>query len=145
MVDGGSRSCLSQWPAAPPWGHQEGKGAQSLPFPDQSFELVVTWTVLQHIWPERIDRATAELMRMLSSDATVLLCEATRHPNGTCGHTWDRTVSDYEQLLSPLRLVRHGLIVESASGPSTDGGKYALRALAGGNGEAVWWQSSRSR
>lgn len=85
-------------------------GAQSLPFPDDYFDLAVTWTVLQHIRPTQIDTAAAEIRRVLAAGATLLICEETRDPAGSGGHTWHRSVASYEQILSPLRLVNHGLI-----------------------------------
>jgi len=85
-------------------------GALSLPFPDDYFDLAVTWTVLQHIRPAQIDTAAADIRRVLAPGATLLICEETRDPAGSGGHTWHRSVASYEQILSPLRLVRHGLI-----------------------------------
>ena len=94
--------------------------AESLPFLDATFDLLVTWTVLQHVRPERIDRACSELVRVLASGATVLLCEETARPHDSGGHTWHRTVQDYERLLSPLTLVTHGTIVEIESIPGME-------------------------
>ncbi len=85
-------------------------GALSLPFPDNYFDLAVTWTVLQHIRPTMIDKAAAEIRRVLAPGVIVLICEETRDPASTGGHTWHRSVASYEQILAPLRLERHGLI-----------------------------------
>ena len=95
-------------------------GADALPFPDEAFGLVVTWTVLQHIRPERIDAACAELRRVLASRGTVMLCEETRNPDDSGGHTWHRRVDDYERLLAPLQLFGHGLIDEIAALPGME-------------------------
>ena len=94
--------------------------ADSLPFDEESFGLVVTWTVLQHIRPGRIELACAEMRRVLAPGATVLICEETRSPDDTGGHTWHRTVNAYERLMAPLDLVRHGLIEEIAAIPGME-------------------------
>ena len=93
---------------------------ESIPFKDATFDLLVTWTVLQHIRPERIDRACSEVVRVLAPGATVLLCEETARPNESRGHAWHRTVYDYERLFSPLTLVTHGTIVEIDSIPGLE-------------------------
>lgn len=86
--------------------------AEALPFPDHQFDLVTTWTVIQHVRPEKIHRVCAELIRMLAPGGTLLLCEETRHPEATGGHTWHRRVDEYEKLLQPLTLERHSYIDE---------------------------------
>ena len=95
-------------------------GTEALPFPDETFELVVTWTVLQHIRPERIADSCAEIRRVLSPGATVLLCEETKDPDESSGHTWHRRVEEYERLFAPLQLVDHGLIEEISAVPGID-------------------------
>lgn len=77
----------------------------------------MTWTVLQHIRPAQIDTAAAEILRVLAPGATLLICEETRDPAGSGGHTWHRSVASYEQMLSPLRLARHGSIDAIAAIP----------------------------
>lgn len=79
--------------------------ATELPFPDSQFDLVTTWTVLQHIPPDRIGAACGELRRVLAPGGTLLLCEETRladQPLSRRPHTWHRRSEDYEQLLAPL-------------------------------------------
>jgi len=94
--------------------------AESIPFPDSTFDLLVTWTVLQHIRPERIGYACSEIIRVLTPGATVLLYEETARPHDSGGHAWHRTVHDYERLLSPLTLETHGGIVEIDSIPGLE-------------------------
>lgn len=97
-------------------------GALGLPFPDAHFDLVVTWTVLQHIPPEQIGMAAAEIRRVLAPGAVLLMCEETRKPAGNASRTptWHRIVAEYEHLLAPLRLLRHGPIDESATLPGME-------------------------
>jgi SAM-dependent methyltransferase len=79
--------------------------ATELPFLDAQFDLVTTWTVLQHIPPDRIEVACNELRRVLAPGGTLLLCEETRsagQPVGRRPHTWHRHPDDYQRLLAPL-------------------------------------------
>ncbi|PZS24684.1 MAG: hypothetical protein DLM58_24100 [Pseudonocardiales bacterium] len=86
--------------------------ADALALQDQSVGLIVTWTVLQHIRPERIERACAEILRVLAPKGVLLVCEETCLPDESIGHTWHRRVSEYEELLAPLTLAHHGPIDE---------------------------------
>jgi len=86
--------------------------ADEAPVPSASIGLLVSWTVLQHIRPERIVTTCTELLRVLEPSAVVLLCEETALPEATGHHTWHRTIEDYESLLAPLTLIRHSPIVE---------------------------------
>jgi SAM-dependent methyltransferase len=86
--------------------------AGSLPFADGYFDVVSTWTVIQHVRPEAIASVCAELRRVLAPDGTLLLCEETRWPDKSGGHSWHRRPSEYAALLSPLSLQRHSYISE---------------------------------
>ncbi len=83
-----------------------------LPFPNNTFDLVCTWTVLQHLRPHLIAAAVREIRRVLRPEATLLLCEATRFPDDTSDGIWDRKRSFYEQAFAPRRLVRASSIAE---------------------------------
>jgi SAM-dependent methyltransferase len=61
-----------------------------LPFDDDAFDLVVTWTVVQHVRPELIDDVLADIMRVLAPGGRLLLCEETRDPGGSDRHCWHR-------------------------------------------------------
>lgn len=86
--------------------------ADALPMEDASVQLIVTWTVLQHVPPDRIDRACREVIRVLAPGGTLLLCEETAHPDGRGKHTWHRPVAVYESMLAPLKLQRRRVISE---------------------------------
>lgn len=82
--------------------------ANELPFPDSQFDLVTTWTVLQHIPPDRIGVACAELRRVLAPSGTLLLCEETRladQPLIRRPHTWHRNSEDYQKMFAPLEQI----------------------------------------
>jgi ubiquinone/menaquinone biosynthesis C-methylase UbiE len=106
--------------------------ADAVPVPTGSIGLLVSWTVLQHIRPERIEATCAELLRILAPSATVLLCEEIAWPEASGGHTWHRTVEDYERLLAPLKLIRHSAIIEleAVPGMETPGEVMTFRAPA---------------
>lgn len=77
--------------------------AQNLPFEDDSFDLLVSWGVLQHVPPADIDRVTREIRRVSTADATVVLCEMTSGEPGRA--SWPRSRTVYERLLAPLEFV----------------------------------------
>jgi ubiquinone/menaquinone biosynthesis C-methylase UbiE len=80
--------------------------ATDLPFPDGQFDLVTTWTVLQHLPPDRIGVACKELCRVLGPAGTLLLCEETRladQPGGPRPHTWHRHPEDYQDMFASLK------------------------------------------
>jgi SAM-dependent methyltransferase len=79
--------------------------ATELPFPDSQFDLVTTWTVLQHVPPDHIRAACDELRRVLAPGGMLLVCEATRfagQPLPRQPLMWYRHSEDYEQLFAPL-------------------------------------------
>ncbi|WP_436345751.1 class I SAM-dependent methyltransferase [Natronorubrum sp. FCH18a] len=77
--------------------------AESLPVPDDAFDLVVTWTVLQHVPPERIGEAVSELRRVLAPGGLVVCCERVRPPADD--HIWPRSLETYAELFEPLECV----------------------------------------
>lgn len=83
-----------------------------LPFDDSTFDLVVTWTVLQHVPPDRIDGVLADLVRVLQPAGRLLLCEETRLAGEPSRHSWHRAPAFYEERFSPLRLTHSSYIDE---------------------------------
>ena len=83
-----------------------------LPFEDDAFDLVVTWTVLQHVPPRFIEATLAEIMRVTSPSGRVLLCEETRDAGAPSRRSWHREPAFYEQHLAPLSLVYSSYIEE---------------------------------
>lgn len=88
--------------------------APQLPIRHESFDLVCTWTALQHVPPDRISDACREIVRILRPGGLLLTCEETRSPNRPVRrpHTWHRTPDDYARLLTPLRLVDSTYVLE---------------------------------
>jgi SAM-dependent methyltransferase len=107
--------------------------ATDLPFADQEFDLVSTWTVLQHIPPGAIERAAHEVDRVLARPGTLLICEETRLADDALAleawhtHTWHRSVATYQALFPSLTLVSDGFIDQLDRIPSmTSPGRVML-------------------
>ncbi len=83
--------------------HFSAELAQDLPYPDGTFDIIVTWTVLQSIPPEVIQEVTAEMVRVLAPGGIILLAEQVEKPDREI--TWSRSESEYERLFEPLELV----------------------------------------
>lgn len=80
--------------------------ANDLPFPDDSFDLVVSWAVLTHVPPGTFEECVAEIDRVLTDDGTILLCEQTAGHDGVAN--WPRDRSEYESRFDSLALVDTG-------------------------------------
>lgn len=96
------------------------QSAMDIEFSDNTFDLVTTWTVLQHISPNHIDEAISEISRVLTEDGTLLMCEATRYPDSSGGHTWDRSIEEYQTKFPSMELVDYSYINEIDELPSME-------------------------
>lgn len=110
--------------------------ANALPFSDGEFDLVMSWTVLQHVPPAQFDQVARELVRVIAPGGTLLLCETTvEEPVAYTAETltWGRTVDDYREALAPLVLGRHGPIeaLDRIDGFSTPGTVMVFQPPAG--------------
>ena len=94
--------------------------AQKLPFPDNLFDLCVTWTVLQHIPPEEQIKAAREIKRVAKKSATIIIAEETGTLQGET--VWFRTVDDWAELFKPWKLVWSADRILEETAP-TDHGK----------------------
>jgi SAM-dependent methyltransferase len=77
--------------------------AQKLPFPDNYFDLCVTWTVLQHIPPKELAKAVAEIKRVGTSDAVIILAELVEG-KGEGSRTWPHVLEEWKNRFSPWKL-----------------------------------------
>lgn len=73
------------------------ENAIDISFEDGCFDVVVTWTVLQHIPPHSIKDACNEIYRVTKEQGIVLIAEATGDADGPVG--WGRSDSEYADLL----------------------------------------------
>ena len=72
-------------------------GVQDMPFEDNQFDLLVSWTVLQHVPEKNIGRATQEIRRVVRDSGVVILAEDTK--SGSSDTRWGRSKPRYEELL----------------------------------------------
>lgn len=85
-----------------PWVTFRQAKAEAIPFPDRTFDLVVSWTVLQHIKPKIILACVDEIKRVSSEDAVLVIAEGVGR--GKVRGYWERTSSEWNDLLSPWKL-----------------------------------------
>lgn len=74
-----------------------------IPYPDNFFDLAMTFTVLQHI--QNPEPFVEEIKRVTSK--WVLVVENTS-PEGGDVHCWSRATHEYERLFQPFELVKTG-------------------------------------
>lgn len=76
--------------------------AEALPFPDDAFDLAVTWGVLNHVPSDSIDTATDEIHRVVVPDGTLVISEATA---GTPDPRWEyRSIDEWRDLFAAREL-----------------------------------------
>jgi SAM-dependent methyltransferase len=78
--------------------------ATSLSYDENSFDLVLTWTVLHHIPPKQIDAVTNELERVLEPEGLIVSLENTKG-EGPTETVWPRSVSEYSEKLQYCNLI----------------------------------------
>ncbi|MBS1801926.1 MAG: class I SAM-dependent methyltransferase [Acidobacteria bacterium] len=95
--------------------------ATELPFPEHSFDAVITWTVLQHVPNSLIDKALKEIKRVAKSNSLLILCEATLNaatPQEDGQHTHDRFPEFYAKAFPSRSLLVSEFIGEIDRIPS---------------------------
>ncbi|HZD78234.1 MAG TPA: class I SAM-dependent methyltransferase, partial [Acidobacteriaceae bacterium] len=95
--------------------------ATQLPFPDRSFDVVITWTVLQHLPNSLVGKALSEIKRVANPKSLLILCESTLHagkPETRGQHTHDRFPEFYAEEFSPRSLIVSEFITELDRIPS---------------------------
>lgn len=109
------------------------EGLHALPAPDRSFDLVLTFTVLQHLTDRTLTAALAEVRRVLRPGGFVLLCEETDpasrfgDPNDESGFcVIGRSARDYGERLAPFRLLASAPRRVEPTYPAKDVGTYLL-------------------
>jgi len=106
---------------------------ETLPAPDASAELVMTFTVLQHLADEAAEAVTREMARVLSPGGHILVVEETDPAleagdvdQAEAGYTRGRPWSWYGARFAPLQLIRMGPRVIEPGYPRADVGTYML-------------------
>lgn len=115
-----------------------------LPETDNSFDVVLTFTVLQHLTDAAVVRAIAEIKRLVRPSGFVLLREETdtshvagdlTDEGGRC--TIGRSISTYVQLLAPCRLIATSPRRIEPNYPGLDVGTYMLFQSPRANSSAI--------
>lgn len=83
----------------------EVASVNQLPYEDSKFSLIFTWTVLQHIHPDKIALSAREMKRVLLDKGVIIICEKIRGSSDGV-HIWTRDREEYMSLFSPLKLIR---------------------------------------
>lgn len=106
---------------------------ETLPVPDASAELVMTFTVLQHMPDPEAEAVIREMARVLAPGGHVLVVEETDPTleagdvtRAEAGYTRGRPWSWYEARFAPLQLIRMGPRVIEPGYPRADVGTYML-------------------
>lgn len=118
----------------------EATGADEIPFPDDHFDLLVSWAVLQHVPPESIEAVADEISRVLDEDATMVLCEMTSGESGRSN--WVRSPAEYESLFDPFEIRTR---VERAAEPTFDYADHSETMVLARTDTAYGGASSGSR
>lgn len=79
------KACYERW-----------DGLSGMPFRDHFFEGVLSWTVLQHIPPDEIEKATREIQRVMAPGGILALYENTSTWLLSKEHVWFRDPLDYD-------------------------------------------------
>jgi len=118
-----SESALVRGRQCYPFVHFTRASAADLPFANQTFDAIVTWTVLQHVPNDLIGRALSEIARVAKAKSLIVLCEATRYadkPQADSAHTHDRSPAFYASAFAPRPLVTSEHITELDAIPGMD-------------------------
>jgi len=73
-------------------------GIENAPFNGECFDLVVSWTVLQHIPDKEIKHACQKIYNITNKNGIVVLAENTESGNSIS--VWDRSVEEYSDMLN---------------------------------------------
>jgi ubiquinone/menaquinone biosynthesis C-methylase UbiE len=94
-----------------------GVKAQELPFPDNFFDLVITWTVLQHIPTNEQIKAIEEIKRVAKASGVLIITEGIGTRKGET--EWLFTLDEYKKLFSPFTLTESfERVLEETAGPN---------------------------
>jgi SAM-dependent methyltransferase len=90
--------------------------AQKLPFAEEFFDLIVTWTVLQHIPPNELAEAIKELKRVAKKQGVFIITEGTSAYKGET--EWFYSIEEWKKMFYPWKLTKHfGRVLEETAAP----------------------------
>jgi SAM-dependent methyltransferase len=115
-----------------------------LPETDNAFDVVLTFTVLQHLTHTAVVQAIAEIKRLVRPSWFVLLCEETdtSHVTGDLNDEGGRcpigrSIRTYAQLLAPYQLITTSPRRIEPNYPRLDVGTYMLFQSIRANASAI--------
>jgi len=109
-----------------PWAIEEAKDryptmnfyifdGKKIPFSDGYFNVVLSWTVLQHIPKENIEKICGEIVRVMAPGALLVICENISVWHSDKSHIWFRSLDRYKTLFNRMKLF-DGQIIKGADG-----------------------------
>lgn len=98
-----------------------------IPYLDQSFEIVLTWTVLQHINPNNIHKMIHEIKRVLKPGGYIIIYENVSTGKSNGSYIWFRDQMKYIKMLRPL-IVNSWEIIKGFDGNDEDHVLMVLRS-----------------
>ncbi|MFB6216589.1 MAG: class I SAM-dependent methyltransferase, partial [Candidatus Aenigmatarchaeota archaeon] len=76
--------------------------AEEMDFEEDKFNLIVSWTVLQHIPDKTLESVAKEMKRVVKPSGNIILAEETRGDDWGSG--WVRSEDEYENLFKPFSI-----------------------------------------
>ena len=73
---------------------------EKIPFPTGFFNVIFTWTVLQHIPNEELEKVIIEFRRVLKNDGHIIVYENTTKKDKNAHHIWFRDIELYSKLMT---------------------------------------------
>jgi len=84
----------------------DNTSCDDLPFPSNYFDLVITWTVLQHIPPRKFKKSVEEIKRVLKDDGVLVITEFIDKSSSSTT-TWGHSIEEYSSYFHSKKLVEH--------------------------------------
>ncbi len=101
---------IADWPIEEtkrvvPTGNFQTYDGEHLPFKDKFFGGFITWTVLQHIHPDLIEKICIELDRVSDIGTSAILYENTTSWAVDSDYTWFRSADEYQLFFPNFELI----------------------------------------
>lgn len=100
-----------------PSGHFQVFDGVTIPFPDGHFDAALSWTVLQHIPPNEIERSCSELGRVIFPQGNLILYENTSTWEKDAEHIWFRSAEEYQRLFPLFNMVASQVVEKADDTP----------------------------
>ncbi len=77
-----------------------------MPFLSNYFDLVITWTILQHIPPGKFKKSLEEIKRVLKDEGVLVITEFIDESSSSTT-TYGHSIKKYSSYFYPKKLVEH--------------------------------------